>query len=284
MSSYQFAALLNRGIVAVGGADRVAFLQGLITNDLAPLVPGNAIYAGLLTPQGKLLYDFIVVDTGTELLLDVSRDAAPALVRRLTMYKLRAKVTIEDRSTDYQVAAIWGVAKREAEDSVIVYRDPRLSALGLRVIAPAGRALDDGTARWRSEHEYRRIRIGLGIGEGDEIGGETLYPLEANFELLHGVDFKKGCYVGQELTARMKHKSALRKRIIPFTVKDPPDVMPAPGTTVTDGARDIGTLLALEGANGLALLRLDRLEESATTPLHAGEATLSIHWPHWISR
>lgn len=282
MNAYQFTALLDRGIVAVGGEDRISFLQGLITNNLAALASGQAVYAGLLTPQGKLLYDFIVVDGGSELLIDIARAAAPALVKRLTMYKLRAKVTIEDHTAAYQVAAIWGVAKRDAEEGVIVYRDPRDAALGLRVIAPAGHTLDHGAAQLSDAREYRRIRIGLGIGEGDEIGGETLYPLEANFELLHGVDFKKGCYVGQELTARMKHKSELRKRILPFTFKDVPGISPAPGTAIGDGTRDIGTLLAVEGANGLALIRLDRLEHAAGEPLRAGDATLAVHRPHWM--
>lgn len=281
MSNSQFAALLgSRGVVAVGGKDRVHFLQGLVTNNVTKLQPGKPLYGALLTPQGKLMHDFFMIDGGGQILLDIARDAAPALIKRLTMYRLRAEVTFTDLSDDLVVAAFWGTVQRaEQTGETIVYRDPRLDALGLRAIAPKGTAFADGGTTWLEEADYRAHRLALGIAEADEICKDPLYPLEANFEPLHGVDFKKGCYVGQELTARMKLRTELRKRVFPLIFDKTP---PAPGTAITDGERDVATLLAVEGARGLALVRLDRFAAAEGHELTCDGQPVKIYSPEWL--
>lgn len=281
MSNYQFAALLgSRGVIAVGGKDRVHFLQGLVTNNVTKLAPGKPLYSALLTPQGKLMHDFFMIDAGERILLDIARDQVPALVKRLTMYKLRADVTITDVSDDFVIAAFWGTVRRgEQTGETTVYRDPRLDALGLRAIAPKGTTFEDRETTWESEADYRTHRLSLGIAEAEEICKDPLYPLEANFEPLHGVDFKKGCYVGQELTARMKLRAGIRKRIFPLTFDTAP---PAPGAAITDGERDIATLLAVEGARGLALVRLDRLAAAEGRALTCDGQPVKIFSPEWL--
>jgi len=268
MKEPQFAARLDsRAVLAVSGDERTDFLQGLVTNDVTRLAPTCPVYAGLLTPQGKLLFDFLLWTRDDAILIDVARGHTDSLARRLTMYKLRANVTIAPRP-ELAIYAYWGGGALPGT------ADPRLGALGTRAIVQPGEPANAGEA------DYIAHRLALGVGEASEIGDEATYPLEANFELLHGVDFKKGCYVGQELTARMKHKSVLRKRVLPVAL----DGTAALGAAIMAGEREIGELRAVAGARGLALVRLDRLAESAGTPLRAGDATVTVQWPDWIPR
>jgi folate-binding protein YgfZ len=272
--------LPDRSVLAVEGPDRVSFLQGLVTNDVSALAPDRALYAGLLSPQGKLLCDFFLVAVGETILIDVAADAAEDLKRRLQLYKMRASVSLRDASAELGVSvaldgtlglpAAEGAAKPEPPGAVFI--DPRLAALGARIIGPRQAATGDAGA-------YTLHRFALGIGEGAEIGQERCYPLEANFEALHGVDFRKGCYVGQELTARMKHRGGLRKSVLPVLGADD---LPPTGTAVEAG-KEIGTLIAAAGKRGLALLRLDRLDE-ASEPLKAGGVALTVSWPSWLPR
>jgi folate-binding protein YgfZ len=272
--------LSDRRVLAVEGPDRVNFLQGLVTNDVSALAPDRALYAGLLSPQGKLLCDFFLVAMGETILIDVAADASDDLRRRLQLYKLRAAVCLRDASAEFGVCAVIdgtlglpaaeGAAKANPPGAVFV--DPRLAALGARIIGPRQAATGDARA-------YALHRFALGIGEGTEIGQERCYPLEANFEALHGVDFRKGCYVGQELTARMKHRGGLRKRVLP--VMGAGDLPPA-GIAVEAG-KEVGTLIAAAGELGLALLRLDRLDEAGET-LKTGGIPLTVSWPSWLPR
>lgn len=288
----QAARSSDRGVIAVSGPEAKAFLQGLITNDLDRLSPGHALYGALLTPQGKLLYDFFLAEAEGAILLDVARADCPALVQRLTLYKLRAKIGIADRTDDLAVGAFWGedVAERlalgteagaaRAEAGGSLFIDPRLAEAGGRAILPeaalARRLSDAGPGG-----DYDAHRLALGLGASHEIGHEQCYPLEANLEALQGVDFKKGCYVGQELTARMKHRQGLRKRVLPVTAASD---LPEPGSPVDAGGRELGTLLGARGRHGLALLRLDRLAEAASLPLTAAGVTLRVDWPAWLPR
>ena len=286
--SIRATLLPDRGVLSVAGPDRASFLQGLVTNDLQRLAPDQALYAGLLTPQGKLLYDFFLVEDGTRILIDVAAAHAADLARRLSLYKLRAAVDIADVGAEFKIAALWGPGAVESQglsraegaagrskSGDYAFVDPRLAELGVRLLLGRDTSF---TAQNRPE-DYAAHRLSLGIADSMEIGRETCYPLEANFEALHGVDFKKGCYVGQELTARMKHKGGLRKRVLPVIGTEP---LPPPGTTVTENSTELGTLIAAKGANGLALLRLDRLAEAGA--LSAGEIPLSVHWPSWLPR
>ncbi len=255
------AALLeDRGVVRVSGDDAVSFLQGLLTNDVEKLEQGEACYAGLLTPQGKILFDMLVVsvpaDEGRAFLVDCAAAQAPDLARRLGFYKLRAKVAIADESAGLGVVAFWGEAP-DAPKGAIVYADPRDPRLGWRAILRRADAAVFGTAHVAT---YEALRIDAAAPKGgvDFAYGDA-FPHDANFDLLNGVDFAKGCYVGQEVVSRMRHRGTGRKRVA--RVKLAGDA-PAPGAPVLDGELPVGMLGSSSGREALALLRLDRVEEA----------------------
>jgi len=254
------AVLLDdRGVVRVSGEDAASFLQGVLTNDVERLGPREARYAALLTPQGKILFDFLVVrlpaDGGAAFALDCAAIQAADLAKRLNFYKLRAKVAISDESADHCVLAFWGGEPENA--SGIAYVDPRAAELGWREILPRAKGLAIGEA---SLSDYEALRISLGVPKGgvDFVYADA-FPHEANLDLLHGVDFEKGCYVGQEVVSRMKHRGGARKRIVRVRLDG---VAPAPGTPVLDGELPVGTLGSSAGASALAMLRLDRVEDA----------------------
>jgi folate-binding protein YgfZ len=238
-------------VFRIAGEDRVDFLQNLVTNDVSRLSEG-LVWAALLTPQGKYLCDFFLVPGEDAILLDVAEPLANMLVQRLSMYKLRAKVAIEP--TDIEVSQGAGAAPEGA------FADPRSAALGWR--AYDGRA--SGTADWDA------LRVAHGVPEsGIELIPNESFPLEVGFERFHGVDFRKGCYVGQEVTARMKHKTELRKGLRRVVVEGSAPV----GTEiVAEDGKPAGTLFTQAGAEGLAYLRFDR----AQGEMRAGEARLRL--------
>ncbi|HEY1862815.1 MAG TPA: folate-binding protein [Roseiarcus sp.] len=270
------AALLeDRSVLSVSGAEATSFLQGLLTNDVERLEPGEARYAALLTPQGKILFDMIVVRTieGDEssYLIDCATPQAADLARRLGFYKLRAKVAIVDVSADRAVAAFWS-DERPSVDGLL-YADPRDSRLGWRAILPRpiGAALGLDHA-----NEYEGLRIAVGAPKGGvDFAYADAFPHDANFDLLHGVDFDKGCYVGQEVVSRMKHRGTARKRVARVKLDGP---APAPGTPVMDRELAVGALGSSSGREALALLRLDRAEEAmaAGRTLSAGGIGLAL--------
>jgi tRNA-modifying protein YgfZ len=230
----------DRTVLKITGADRRDFLQGLVTNDLKKLDTG-AVYAALLSPQGKYLADFFLIDAGDAILVDVASGLAEGLVRRLTLYKLRADVAVA--ATDLKVSRGLGAPPPGA------LADPRHPALGWRCYGAetGGPAVTDWDAL-RIEH--------LIPESGAELVPDETYILEVGFERLNGVDFRKGCYVGQEVTARMKHKTDLRKGLARVTVEGPA----APGTPITAGGKEAGTLLTRSGDRALAFLRFDRAQ------------------------
>ncbi|GGL79329.1 CAF17-like 4Fe-4S cluster assembly/insertion protein YgfZ [Wenxinia marina] len=239
----------ERTIIAVSGEDRVEFLQNLVTNDVRRAEPGGIVYAALLTPQGKYIADFFVVGEAERLLIDVDAALAPDLMQRLTMYKLRAKVALEE--TELRVRRGTGPAPDGA------LPDPRHTALGWRLYGAEGG--DDGT-------DWDALRVEHLVPEaGVELTPDS-YILEAGFERLHGVDFRKGCYVGQEVTARMKHKTELRKGLAAVTVEGPAGT----GTPIEADGKEAGTLLTRAGDRAIAWLRYDRAEGE----MRAGEATV----------
>jgi folate-binding protein YgfZ len=274
---HQKAAVLeDRGVVRVSGADAAAFLQGLLTNDVERLQPGEARYAGLLTPQGKILFDMIVVRApGVEepsYLIDCAAVQAAGLTKRLGFYKLRAKVAIADQSAERAVVAFWG-SKPATIDEGLLYADPRDPRLGWRAILlrPVAAALGFEHA---GEYEGLRIAVGAPKGGLDFVYGDA-FPHDANFDLLNGVDFDKGCYVGQEVVSRMKHRGTARKRVTRVKLAGPP---PAPGTPVLDRDFAVGALGSSSGREALALIRLDRAEEAkaAGRTLSAGGVGLAL--------
>ncbi len=248
------AQLTDRGAIVVTGPDGLKLLQGLVTNDLSHLAEGTAVHAGLLSPQGKILFEFLIVKANGELLLDVARDRAEDLIKRLNLYKLRADVRIRHACDRFIIIAGWGGATPAAPPGAVSYQDPRHPALGWRMVT-AGAGLG-GTS---SEAAYHAHRVALGVPEGgrDYDFGDA-YPHEADFDLFHGVSFTKGCYVGQEIVARMQHKTVVRKRVVRVEADE---ALPGGRPNVMAGEVTIGRLGTVAGPHGLALLRLDRVAE-----------------------
>jgi hypothetical protein len=256
MSHCHASVLPTRGVLRVKGADAGKFLQGLITSDIGKAQGADAIHAGLLSPQGKILFDFFVVASGGGFLIDVAQDQAPELLKRLGFYRLRAQVEIAEELS-LAVAAAWGGTPSPPEGA-IVYADPRLAGLGFRVLLPKGTEVARLGCDVVPEANYHALRITLGVPEGgrDYAFGET-FPHEALFDQLNGVDFAKGCYVGQEVVSRMEHRGTARKRIVPV---EGAAKLPQPGTSIEADGIPVGTLGSASGASGLALIRLDRAE------------------------
>lgn len=293
MADARFSALDDRGILALQGDDVVRFLQGIVTNDVEALSDDRATYAALLTPQGKYLHDFFLVQLGKTILLDAAKSRLDDLKRLLTMYRLRAKATIADVSDDWAVFALFGDGASEAaslngeaglscrRNDGAVLIDPRLKALGLRAILPraVGAALlSDGgfTAVPRVEYDSHRHRLGV----ADALEPEALYPLEAGFDELNGISFTKGCYVGQEVTARMKNRKLVRKRIVPVAVESGKTEA---GAKILLGDAAVGEILAGGPETGLALIRVESLLTAMNEGklLTSGEATLRASKPDW---
>ena len=261
--------LLNdRAVLELTGDDRVAFLQGLVSNDVTQAAPGHAVWAALLTPQGKWLADFFIHFNGhfdaPRLLLDVEADQAAMLVQKLTRYRLRAKVAVGP--TALAVYAGWDEPMRPG-----AVPDPRLAAAGWRLLAPA--PLPETASA--DAYDRHRLRLGLPGGSRD-MDAEKTTLLEAGFAELNGVSWTKGCYMGQELTARTKYRGLLKRRLVPVAVVGP---LPARGTPVTHDGADVGDMRSSVGDLGLALLRIDRMEARALT---CGDATLIPHVPAWM--
>ena len=242
------AVLENRGVIRVSGADAHDFLQGLVTNDMNRVAPGVASYAALLTPQGKIVSDFIVSAADDGFLIDCPRALAADLARRLRMYKLRAKIDVNDQSAARCVIAHWGESAAGAPD-------PRHAGLGSREWAARGVAASDAAAL--AAYEARRISLGVPEGGVDFAYGDA-YPHEANMDLLNGVDFRKGCYVGQEVVSRVEHRGTARKRIVRVTFEGAPPV----GALAMAGDTELGRLTSVAGEHGLATIRVDKAAEA----------------------
>jgi folate-binding protein YgfZ len=258
------AQLSDRAVVRVSGDDARPFLQGLLTNDLDTLGPGHPLYAGLLSPQGKALFDMILHADGDDILVDVAAGRAEALVRRLGMYRLRKAVRIGP--TTLGVVAGWD------DDAAGHPPDPRAAALGARWIAEPGAGADP-TADLAA---YTAHRLAIGIPDSAEIGDDQLLWLETGADLLNGVSFTKGCYVGQENTARMHHRDKVRRRLVPLRI----DGDHGATSDVSDAAgRSAGSLRSRHGNIGIAHLRL----EMAAGPLHIGDAAATVLRPAWLA-
>lgn len=271
----------ERGVLEIAGADAATFLQGLVSNDVNRAGPAAPIYAALLTPQGKYLSDFLIWRPAPErFLLEVDDAQAAGLAQRLGLYKLRANVTIAP-AADAEVLLAWGksaIGAAQAVDAAGVWAgpDPRAEGLALRIIAETAAATTaltealgpeaaDAASVWRRRQIAARVPL-----SGEDLAPGDGFLLEYEFERLAGVDFKKGCYVGQEVTARMKHKTELKKGLFRVAIEGP---APDSGAEVTADGKPAGRLGAVEAGEGLALLRKDRI---ASGPLRAGEAVLHV--------
>ncbi len=282
----QAALLPDRGVIKVAGDDARKFLNGLVTCDMGKVSPAAARFGALLTPQGKIIADFIVAEAAAEdgggFFLDCPRALARTLVEKLKFYKLRAKVIVEDLSEGLGVMAAWD-GTRETEYG-LCYADPRLPALGLRVVLPphlaAEAAADLGATLTESEaYEAYRIALGVPRGGADFTYGDA-FPHEADMDQLAGVDFDKGCYVGQEVVSRVQHRASARRRVVPVAYDD---FAPMNGLPIMAGEKEIGVLGATANGRGLALLRLDRVADAqaAGVPLTAGGITVRPVKPDW---
>jgi folate-binding protein YgfZ len=277
-------------VVGVTGEDAAKLLQGIISNDMDLLADRPAIHAALLTPQGKILFDFFVVKVRGEFLLEAAADKVADLAKRLSLYRLRAKVEIRERTERYRILALWGGPHEPhlPRPGVTFFPDPRLPALGLRALAeiPAASELawaSPGEGLEESpELEYHRHRIALGVPEGgkDYTFGEA-FPHEADLDQLDGVSFTKGCFVGQEVVSRMQNRANVRKRILPVVGEAPLQG----GAEITAGAALIGTVGSVADKDALALVRLDRAAEAAAKgdKLMAGGVAITLRKPSWAS-
>jgi tRNA-modifying protein YgfZ len=278
------AALLpDRGVVKVSGDDARKFLHGLVTADMFSLTPGTARFCALLTPQGKIIADFFVAEAppvdGGGFFLDVPRALGTTLLDKLNLYKLRAKVLIEDLAEILGVLAVWGGTP--AAKYGLSYADSRLPALGMRIMIPPHRAADAAGeigASLVAADDYEAHRIALGVPRGgvDFAYGDA-FPHEADMDQLGGIDFTKGCYVGQEVVSRIEHRGIARTRAVPIRYDGG---APENGVAITAGERQVGTMGSAARGRGIALLRLDRVAEAAE-PLTAGGVPIHLVKPDW---
>jgi len=271
------AFLDDRAVLAISGPQARDFLQGLVTNDITGgLAPGAGLYAALLSPQGKILFDLLVTEGDGALLLDVARDSRDALLKKLTMYRLRSKVGIEARDQLGVYVDLAGHPDNRIvsyADRAVSFADPRHSSLGLRSIG----AIAEMPANLSGPRVYHQHRLELGVPEARDFGFEKIFALDAGLAELNGVSFTKGCYIGQELTSRMKHRATSRKRILTVNAGGP---LPAEGA-VTKGGMEIGELISTHGHTAFALVRMDRLEESSGDVTAAGIPVV-LRRPAWL--
>jgi folate-binding protein YgfZ len=277
----------DRAVVRLTGEDAARFLNGIVTSAVENLAAGAALFTALLTPQGKIVVDFYAIaiapDEGGGFVLDAPAPLTDELVKKLNFYKLRAKVEVVARP-DLAVAVV--LDKEPPEDVGLVYLDPRHAGLGWRIVLPkegAETVLAGAGAKIVGEQSWQGRRVSLGIPEGgkDFVYGDT-FPHEADLDLLGGVDFHKGCFIGQEVVSRVERRDVARKRVVPVAFEG---AAPIPGIEVTAGDRAVGFMGSAAGRLGLALLRLDRVDEVLKEggKLLAGGVELQLVKPDWAN-
>ncbi|WP_075217055.1 YgfZ/GcvT domain-containing protein [Mongoliimonas terrestris] len=275
------ADLSSRSVLRISGPDAAALLDRLVTTDTDAATAERAAYAALLTPQGKVLADFLMVPVDDGWLLDVPKAAAADLVKRFTLYKLRAAVTVADVTTETAVVAVWGLDERPAGGGLVV-RDPRVAGLGFRAYRTRGTILEPrATVTDAAAYHAHRTRLGVPEAGVDFALGEP-FPHDIALDQLHGVDFKKGCYVGQEVVSRMQHRATARRRPVLVSADAP---LPATGADITAAGRAAGTLGSVDGDAGIAIVRLDRVKDAidAGAPILAGDVPVRLSLPSWAA-
>lgn len=296
MGQMNLAVLEDRGVLRVVGEDARDFLQNIVTNDVNLVTAQTAVWAALLTPQGKYLHDFFIAELDGALMLDCEKARITDLADRLKRYRLRSKVEIEDVTADWAVAALMGT---DADASALIgfegrggpfaggicYVDPRYGGLGARALVPRaalGELLAAGFEEVEADvFDYTRLCLGLPDGSRD-LAVDKALPMENGFDDLHGIDWDKGCYVGQEMTARMRYRGTRRRQLLPVEIEgEAPDA----GTAIKLGEREVGELRSSVQKIGLALLRIDALEALGKDGgrLTADGATLTPLRPPWLA-
>ncbi|MBB4303930.1 hypothetical protein GGD81_002982 [Rhodobium orientis] len=273
-----FCELSNRAVVRISGEEAHHFLQGLVTNDMAAVDEQGAGFGALLTPQGKILFDFLIARDSDGYLFDTPKATVADLVKRFSFYKLRAKVEVANLSDSHMVVAFWD-AETAPDVAGTVFADPRHAGLGYRAIveragfAPAGDTADVDA--------YTAHRVAIGVPEaGVDFDYGEVFPHDVDMDFLAGLSFAKGCFVGQEVVSRMQHRGTARRRVVKASAQAD---LPAPGTAITAGEKTIGSLGSVAGTDGLALVRIDRAKTAmdAGTPLLSGDAELTLSIPDW---
>lgn len=284
------AWLDDRGFIKVGGPEAVPFLQGLISNDITKVTPDRAIYAALLTPQGKFLHDFFITAHDDGVLLDCEAARRADLFTRLRRYRLRSKVELADVTEEWALAVVWGEGSADALGvpaeagaaralgQGTAYTDPRHTGLGARLVVAAGKEGELPPGLEPADRSgYESLRLSLGIPAGpEELPVERAFLLESGFDELNGIDWQKGCYVGQEVTARTKYRGLLRRRLAPVTIQG--GSVAEDHRILADG-RDVGEIRANRNGQGLALVKLDAI--ASGQPLTCGDAAVTPHVPDW---
>ncbi len=307
MNELYFQIPAERGLISVAGEDRQAFLQGLISNDTAKIAGDRAIYGTLLTAQGRFLFDLFVAaqsggNGGDRYLVDCAADRRADLIKRLSMYRLRAKVTVADADSDWCVALLFGqenpggaaqavgLPSQAGAATVfgggIAYVDPRLAELGVRLILPRTQAVEVLGGLQATEDagggHYQHLRATLGVPDApQELVPEKSIPLENGLDELNAIDWQKGCYMGQELTARTRYRGLVRKRLLPVRISGP---APEPGTPLLLGDKEMGEIRSVigDGTRGFAMVRLEALAGGAMPEFSAGASKVSPDIPGWM--
>jgi len=284
--SLSFAHLTDRALIRMSGPDANHYLQNLVTSDMKTVDQQGAGSAALLAPQGKILFDFLIYKDGDSYLLDTPAAAADDLLKRLIFYKLRAKVEPVRLADDIGVFAVWG-GEANAASAIASITDPRLPTLGQRVVGPVAALSSELGGEEAGLDAYDAHRIGLGVPEGlKDYDYSDIFPHDADLDQLSGVSFKKGCFVGQEVVARMQHRGTARKRFIQV---ESAGALPEKGSGVTVSSKSVGTLgssAVMDGKSiGLALLRLDKVAQAKDNgnPLQCGDAELMVRLPEWAT-
>ena len=298
MTGLRFHLPQDRAVIAIAGEDRQAFLQGLISNDTAKISGSTAIYATLLTAQGRFLFDLFIVELDGRYLVDCTATRRADLIKRLSMYRLRSKVTVTDADAEWRTGVLFGdgalaavglgaeAGRATSFGGGVAYVDPRLADLGARLILPRAAAGEQLTALQAAEDAdgavYHRRRIQLGVPDGErDLTPEKSILLENGFEELNAIDWQKGCYMGQELTARTRYRGLVRKRLMPVRIEGP---APTPGTPLLLGEQEAGEMrgASADGTIGLAMVRLEALGRGPAPVFTAGAAKLSPDVPGWM--
>jgi folate-binding protein YgfZ len=260
--------LENRSLISVAGAEAEPFLQNLITTDLAALTVDEARPGALLTPQGKILFDFMVWRDGAHIVLETDAEQSDGLLKRLVMYRLRAPVDLKVEDAG-GVTVSWDIGQVEGR------KDARFAKAGIALVrTPSGHGADDPVL-------YDDLRIDNGIPvSGRDFALQDAFPHDVLMDLNGGLSFRKGCYVGQEVVSRMQHRGTARRRVVTVVGESG---LPATGTEITSGGKPMGTLGSISGNRGLAILRIDRAGDAiaSATPILAGEVAVSLSLPAW---
>lgn len=286
MSQIKYARLPHRSRICLVGGDAISFLNAVLTQNVERLAGEGALHAGLLTSKGKVSYDFLLVACGDGIIIDCDASQRGALMEKLSLYRLRADVTIKEQEGD--VIAIWGegvedVAARGVSDAIVFF-DPRLSALGMRVLPNTSTGLEELLkrlpARQSDAEAYQEHRLALGVAEGaDEIPVDRFFPWEVCLDLLDGVSLDKGCFIGQEIVSRVYRKGRVSQRLLPLILSGSGRIPELGGNIKVDG-KNIGMLHILQGKQGLALVKMEHVTGNISASMDARQVELVV--PDWM--